>query len=246
MHIAVSPNEPNVNIFRIGVWTVGIQDTRPLTDLLWHCQLLACHRLDRGRYVPLTLDEARTGWTTLRAKYPEVFTVPIDECLAWHLKEDAESVRKKHRHAALFAANFDCRDRPNEPHPFVARGRLFTVLGDYNKAAANFAMAWKLGGTGWVKSECRRMVRDAWRKLQEGPSKNPSPPTPLIGREEDTATLAKLQIAATYLEQDPRTMCVALLGKPPLHRIAIAVVKQRLGVEWDERDRQALRGCCVE
>jgi hypothetical protein len=149
-----------------------------------------------------------------------------------------ESVRTKHQ----LAANFDCRDRPNEPHPFVARGRLFTVLGQFEKAERDFATAWKLGGTGWVKSECRRMTRDAWRWLQANPlTPNPSPSRGEGNQKEMQAHLSKLRIATTYLDQDPRTMCAVLLGKPPLHRLALAVVKQRLGMEWDERDQQAMK-----
>jgi hypothetical protein len=208
-------------------------------NLLLIAQLLACHRLDRGRYVPLSLDEARGGWQTLKAQYPDVFTVPLDDLLAWHLKEDDASVSQKHRHAALIAANFDCRDRPTEPHPFVARGRLFTVLGEFEKASDDFATAWKLGGTGWVKSECRRLVRYANNTLS-----SPSPPAPLPPGERGAVEAAyrKLQIAATYLEQDPKTMASLLVGTPPAHRVAIASAKLRLDLPLDATDTDTLAG----
>lgn len=208
-------------------------------DAVMLAELETGHQFNLGRYVVLSRSEAELRWKYLRAKYPEVFTVSTDECLSWHLQEDWEHFGLKQKHLALFACNLDCKAQPASPFPVLARARVLLALQEHDKAALDFATAWKLGGTGWVKSECRRMTHNAWRALA-----SIKPSDRVVGdelRKNDIYSLAKLQIAATYLEQDPRTMCVALLGKPPLHRIAIAVAKQRLGMEWDERDRQAMR-----
>ncbi len=198
-------------------WSIAPQFSSE-TDLVLTAQLLASGKHVSGCYVPLTIDEVLAGWNSLRSKYPDVFTVPIDDLLAWHLKDDEESVKQKHRHAALFAANFDCRDRPNDPHPFVARGRLFTVLGEWDKAETNFAKAWQLGGTGWVKSECRRLGRDALNDAKEDKSE----------RQILEAALRKADIAGTYL--------------PPIgrHRWARLFGRHRLGLPLDAADQVTL------
>jgi hypothetical protein len=186
--------------------------------LIQIAQLLAAHRLEKARYDPLSEHEFRLGWLNLQSKYPDVFTVPIDDLLAWHLKDDEASIKQKHRHAALFAANFDCRDRPNDPHPFVARGRLFTVLGEWDKAEADFAKAWQLGGTGWVKSEARRLGRDALNEAKREKAERP----------ELEATLRKAEIANKYL-----------LPIGP-HRWARVFARHRLGLPLDAADQATL------
>jgi hypothetical protein len=198
-------------------WIIASFECNP-SILITLTELLACHRLVHGEYFSISLDEARSAWSKLVSLHPDVFTVPIDDLLAWHLKDDEASIEQKHRHAALFAANFDCRDRPNDPHPFVARGRLFTVLGEWDKAEADFAKAWQLGGTGWVKSEARRLGRDALNTANQEKTERP----------ELQSALRKAEIANKYL-----------LPIGP-HRWARAFARYRLGLPLDAADQATL------
>jgi WD40 repeat protein len=64
------------------VWDLA-PDERPKEDLLRLVQFLAGHRLDKtGAFVPLTVDEARAAWQTLKARYPQDFSVSAAQGLA--------------------------------------------------------------------------------------------------------------------------------------------------------------------
>lgn len=133
-----------------------------------------------------------------------------------------------HRYARLIAANFDCRDRPTEPYPFLIRGRLLSMRGEFDKAAADFATAWKLNGRGWVIAECRSLLIE--------------PEIVMFAQPDIQKDYHTLQLAATYLEQDPKTMAPLLLGIPPAHRVSLANAKLQLGLPLDEQDRTTLAG----
>jgi tetratricopeptide (TPR) repeat protein len=196
-------------------------------DIISLFEILAERTISNGYPTPMSSSEMDTRWAFLRSKYPEVIDLSRNDLNGLHRPTGAtpydgsdleNDLSTKWKAYAYLAANFDCRDRPNDPHPFVARGRLFTVLGEWDKAEADFAKAWQLGGTGWVKSEARRLGRDALNEAKYDGA----------NRQDLEGALRKAEIANKYL-----------LPIGP-HRWARVFARHRLGLPLDAADQATL------
>jgi tetratricopeptide (TPR) repeat protein len=121
------------------VWDLA-PDERPQEDLLRLVRVLAAHRLDHtGTFVPLAAEELRAAWQLLRAKYPQDFSVPAGQALAWHRRE-AEACEAA---GAWFAARKHL-DRLIEAEPANTvlrqrRARAATALQDWKQASEDYA-----------------------------------------------------------------------------------------------------------
>jgi hypothetical protein len=84
------------------VWNVAV-DRRPAEDWLALVRLLAAHEIDAtGGLRPLSRERLQEMWHTLRAKYPQDFTVSREAAVAWRQQQIADCVREGNLDAAQF------------------------------------------------------------------------------------------------------------------------------------------------
>jgi WD40 repeat protein/serine/threonine protein kinase len=78
-------------------------DSRPTADLIRRARLFPARRIDpAGGYEALNIAEIQDAWQTLRARYPQEFTVTPDQVFPWHRSEAEACVREKNAPAAVF------------------------------------------------------------------------------------------------------------------------------------------------
>jgi WD40 repeat protein/tetratricopeptide (TPR) repeat protein/predicted Ser/Thr protein kinase len=122
------------------VWDLA-PDERPMGDLLRLFQVLSGHRLDpTGAYAPLTAEEFRAAWQTLKAEYPRDCSVSAEQALAWHRHEAAVCeaagdgfAARKHLDRLIEAEPANEALRQRRASASIALGDWQQGIGDYSK-----------------------------------------------------------------------------------------------------------------
>jgi tetratricopeptide (TPR) repeat protein len=201
-------------------------------EFLLLAQFLSCARTktDDARLVPIGANELAESWDTIRQKFPNAFTPPPADASAWYAEAARASERNQLWSAALAHLERLTRSEPARAELFDRKGRALAELGRMKDAAADFALAMKLGADRpgpWYRhalsqlhlgdQEGYRRTRDAL--LNRFDAETDGLDTPLVVRacvlvaakKDDAAsvvTLAERSLAAR--PQDPNRM--RLLG----------------------------------
>jgi tetratricopeptide (TPR) repeat protein len=123
------------------------RDTRPVSDLLLLSQLLSGHKIDAtGGLAPVDQSALQNAWRHLSRTYPSDFDVSSPQAwFAWHQRqaEDAEKMGAW----AVAVSHLDplIRARPRQWELWVRRAQARAQLGQWHKAAVDYARATRLG-----------------------------------------------------------------------------------------------------
>jgi WD40 repeat protein/Flp pilus assembly protein TadD len=129
----------------IQTWDLGRED-RPASDLVLLARLLAGHQVHAsGGLVPVESKALRRAWQRLHARYPRDFTADPGHALAWHRREASRCEAAQDWFAALWHLDRVLPSKPKDGAIHASRGHAHAGLGDWPRAAADYARAIDLG-----------------------------------------------------------------------------------------------------
>jgi WD40 repeat protein len=161
-HAALSPDGSRAvsaaNDGAARVWRLSPSD-RPFEDLLLRAQLLSGHQIDgRGDFVPLEISALQSFWQALRAKCPEDLIVSPEEILAWHRKEADDCARQGRWAAAVRHLDQLPGTKPARWVDLMDQGRAHAELGQWTRAADDFAASRELAPQDWQAWYCQALT----------------------------------------------------------------------------------------
>jgi WD40 repeat protein/tetratricopeptide (TPR) repeat protein len=155
------------NASTVRVWDLS-PDPRSVDDLVCLAQVLSGHRMsDSGTISSLNANALQKEWQTLRSKVPEEIRPNFPDMRAWHQQEieDALSFTQRTYYgwnegvyafddrpewfAAIFHLDTLIAAEPNSVALLLQRAALHSRLGQWDRAADDYAKAVAQGAEGW-------------------------------------------------------------------------------------------------
>jgi WD40 repeat protein/serine/threonine protein kinase/Flp pilus assembly protein TadD len=123
------------------VWSWELPTTDCATDdLVRLAQLLSGSRIDPHRGImPVTPDEQKELWTTLRQRRNEFFHFSADHITAWHRQIAEECIRGERWIEALWHLDKLIGQQPDNWLYYARRGEVHGDMGHWKEASADFA-----------------------------------------------------------------------------------------------------------
>jgi tetratricopeptide (TPR) repeat protein len=134
------------------VWDLGNprDDERSSDDWIQLARFYGLASIDsRGGVIPLTADEFRNLWQSLRAKFPEYFVASTQDGLAWHRREAKDSEWQRTWSSALAHLNALLESEPGHGRLHTRKARALEELGRREDALSASARAVALAPWDW-------------------------------------------------------------------------------------------------
>jgi len=205
-HAAFSPDGSRVVTAgrdgAVRVWGLPSED-RPVDDVVRLAQVLSNQRIQEGNeaigFVPLETAQLKSDWELLRARYAKDFAVGLEQVLSRRQRQAETSAQSGQWSAAIFHLAHLIAAQPAQWRHFAERGRAYTALQQWDKAAADYAKAIELGAddpavreqAGAAQQQLGDFLRakkqdpqacQAYRKAIEILQRCPVPPRPQLRR----------------------------------------------------------------
>ncbi len=124
---------------RVQIWDLSSED-RPASDLRALAQFLAARRINAtDNLVFLGTDDLRNAWTAVQTKYAAEFASTPEQRWAWHGDEAAACAAAGAYETAIAHLNRLLELEPDQPRLLEQRGNAFAELGQWERAAADYA-----------------------------------------------------------------------------------------------------------
>jgi tetratricopeptide (TPR) repeat protein len=124
------------------VWLAPMSDDRASDDWIQLAEMLDGARIDQGgNLVPITPQEFRDAWRTLREKYPDNFVASPADVLAWHRNEGYDCELHGHWDTALTHLEYLIAVQPLDGWLLARRGRIYAHLGRWKDSVSDLTRA---------------------------------------------------------------------------------------------------------
>jgi WD40 repeat protein/cytochrome c-type biogenesis protein CcmH/NrfG len=130
----------------VRLWPLNAEE-KDADEFLLLAQMLSCARTNTAdaRIVPLSSDELARTWDKVRQRFPDAFTTPPADAIAWYAEAARASERNRLWSAALLQLERLTKLDPARSDLYDRKGRVNAELGQMKDAVADFARSTELG-----------------------------------------------------------------------------------------------------
>jgi WD40 repeat protein/Flp pilus assembly protein TadD len=123
------------------IWSVTTED-HPVPIILSLAELLAGSRVDEtGGLIQLGSDTLLGIWERVRIRYPELFSCPVEDVVAWHAQEAELALERKNWVGAVLHLSRVVAARPDSPDLLFRRAQAHAELDHWREAQRDLSDA---------------------------------------------------------------------------------------------------------